>query len=142
MHYASLSQLTAKYGARMLVALTDRADVGTGEIDTDVIDEALGDTDAVINGYLAKRYALPMVTVPPQIEAIAKAIAIHKLHIAEPDPKIDKDFNSAMQMLKDIAQGTVLLDVEGKAPEGTGGTGARMTDRERPFTAANMKGFI
>src|SRR5690606_6605607 len=44
----------------LLVALTDRAEVATGEIDQDVVDRALADTDAMIDGYIAARYALPL----------------------------------------------------------------------------------
>ncbi|WPY94679.1 DUF1320 domain-containing protein [Limimaricola variabilis] len=142
MPYTTVQALTDRYGAAMLVALSDRGEAPTGAIDLDVLGRALEDADAVIDGYLAGRYALPLETVPPLIADLARAIAIWKLHRHEPDPKIAEDQRSAMRTLGDIAKGTVRLPVAGLAPQGTGGTGARMTDRERPFTGANLKGFI
>ncbi len=45
-------------------------------------------------------------------------------------------------MLTDIAKGVIRLPVEGIESPGTGGTGVRITDRERPMTTDNLKGFI
>ena len=142
MPYTTLDQLTDRFGERMLVDLTDRADVATGEVDADVVDRALADTDAVIDGYLAGRYVLPLATVPALIADLALTIAIYKLHRFEPDPKIQKDYELALRSLDGIAKGSIRIPAAGVEPAGTDGGGARMTDRERPFTEANMKGFI
>ena len=142
MTYATLAQLTDRYGARMLVALTDRAGTASGEIDMAVVDRALADTDAMIDGYLAGRYALPVAEVPPLLADLAQVIAIWKLHPHQPDPKIETDYRDARKSLEAIAHGTIRLARDGLQVAGTGGTGARATDRERPLTAANMKGFV
>ena len=142
MAYTSQSDLIDRYGARMLELLTDRASPPAGAIDGAVVDAAIAGAEAVIDGYLASRYALPLASVPALISEIAEAIAIWKLHPAAPDPKIEADYRAAMKLLADIASGTVRLQVAGVATEETGGTGARLTDRERPLTADNMKGFI
>ena len=47
MTYSSLAELTDRYGTSQLISLTDRADVATGVIDTDVIDQALASADVV-----------------------------------------------------------------------------------------------
>ena len=142
MPYASLEDLTDRFGERMLVALTDRADTPTGEVDADVVNRALTDTDALIDGYLAARYALPLDAVPPLVVDLAQTIAIWKLHTAAPDPKIEEDYKLALKSLEAISKGTIRLGVAGLEPETSGASGARMTDRERPFTAENLKGFI
>ena len=46
MTYATLDQLTDQYGAHMLVLLTDRGDVATGEIDAEVLAEIRKRKDA------------------------------------------------------------------------------------------------
>lgn len=56
--------------------------------------------------------------------------------------KIAEDYRDALRTLREIAAGTIILTVATSAPSATGGTGARLTDRERPLTAANLKGFI
>ena len=142
MSYATLDQLTDRFGAQMLVQLTDRGDVASGVIDTGVVARALADADAVIDGYLAARYALPLVSVPALLADIAQIIAIWKLHRFEPDPKITKDYDGALRSLRDLAGGVIRLDMAGIEPAGKSGSGARFTDRDRPFTAQNLKGFI
>jgi phage gp36-like protein len=142
MTYATLQQLTDRFGEDLLIRVTDRGDVATDTVDTDVVDRALADTDAMIDGYLAGRYALPMATTPPLVTDLAQVIAIYKLHVYQPDEKIERDYDQAIKQLRDIASGTIKLPVAGAEPEGTGGTGAQVTDRERPMTEDNLKGFI
>ena len=142
MPYATLQGLTDRFGADMIERLTDRADPPAGEIDADVVAQALTDTDGIIDGYLRARYDTPLAEVPAQIADIALSIAIYRLHRWEPDPKIRRDYEDALRSLREIAAGTIRLTVAAIAPTPTGGTGARMTDRERPLTEGNLKGFI
>ncbi|WP_126975039.1 gp436 family protein [Frigidibacter oleivorans] len=140
--YATLQQLTDRYGARMLVALTDRGEMSTGEIDVPTVDRALADTAATIDGYLMVRYRLPLAEVPALVTDLALAIAIWKLHTSAADPKIEADYKEAIRQLRDLSSGAMRLDVAGVEPEAPGGSGVRLIDRERPFTPENMKGFI
>lgn len=143
MTYATLAQMTERYGSALLVSLTDRAEVPTGLVDGAIVDRALADADAMIDGYLASRYALPLTATPPFLSDLAQAVAIWKLHNYEPDPKITKDYDNALRSLRDIASGALRIPgAAGVEPAATGGSGAQITDRERPLTAANMKGFI
>ena len=73
--YATLDQLTERFGERMLVQLTDRASPPAGTVDADVVARALADTAAVIDGYLAGRYVLPLAQTPPLLADLALAIA-------------------------------------------------------------------
>ena len=142
MPYATQAQLTRRYGEAMLVAATDRGSVPAGVPDAAVIADALAEADAVIDGYLAGRYALPLAQVPPLLADIAKALTIWKLHPYDAAPKLKDEYDAAMRMLRDIADGRVKLQLSGVETPGTGDTGAQMTDRERPMTAENMTGFI
>lgn len=142
MSYATLQQLIDRYGARMLVGLSDRGELATGEIDLDVVDRALADADALIDGYLAGRYAMPLASTPPLVVDIAQRIAIWNLHTSATDDKIEADYKDARATLKDIATGAVRLPVAGVEPASSGASGVVTTDRDRPFTNANLKGFI
>jgi len=142
MSYATLQMLSDRFGVRLLIQLTDRGDVSSGVLDNAVLDRALADTDAEIDGRLKDRYVLPLAETPPLIADLAQAIAIYKLHIYAPDPKIEADYKYAMRTLREIADGIVRLSVAGVEVTGTGGSGARVTDRERPLTPETMKGFI
>ncbi|MDF2232176.1 DUF1320 domain-containing protein [Albimonas sp. CAU 1670] len=142
MSYATLQQLTDRYGERMLVMLTDRGETATRQIDGDTVDRALADADALIDGYLAGRYALPLAETPPLIVDLAQRIAIWNLHTSAADEKIEADYKDARATLKDIASGAARLPVAGVEPPSSGASGVRITDRERPMTEANMKGWI
>jgi phage gp36-like protein len=140
--YATLAQLTDRYGEEMLVRLTDRAALPTHAIDETVVNRALADADALIDGYLQGRYVLPLVATPPLLTDIALAITIWKLHVYKPDEKIEADYKAAEKQLAQIASGTIRLSVAGVEPADEGGGGAVVTDRERPFTPESLTGFI
>lgn len=142
MSYTSLEQLVGRFGERLLLSLTDRANPPSGVIDGAVVAQELVNTDAVIDGYLAGRYALPLVTTPPLLADLALAIAIYKLHPFDPDPKITKDYDNAIAALGKIATGTVRLPLAGIEPESGGAAGVETIDRERPLTPESLTGFI
>ncbi|NML88350.1 DUF1320 domain-containing protein [Sphingobium sp. TB-6] len=142
MSYASLQMLTKRFGERVLIQLTDRAEVAAGEIDTSVVDQELVNTDAVINGYLGNRYRLPLDPVPEQVTDLALSIAIYKLHVYAPDEKIKADYQDALRMLRDISDGKVKLDAAGVEPASSGASGVQFIDRERPLSPESMTGFI
>lgn len=141
MPYTTLEQLIERYGEGLLVQVTDRGDTPTGAIDTEVVDRALANADGVINGFLG-RYKMPLAVVPDPLPDLAQSIAIYKLHRFKPDPKIEDEYNAALKLLRDIQTGGFRLSAEGVEPVGSAESGARITDRERPFTADNLKGFI
>lgn len=142
MTYCTLAQLTDRFGEPMLVELTDRAEEPTNEIDTDVVDRALADADALIDGYLKGRYQLPLAATPPLLADLALAIAVYKLHRNTVSDKVKDDYAQALKTLGQIAAGTVRLDVAGIEPTSSGATGVRVTDRARDLTPENMEGFI
>lgn len=141
MPYATLPMLRDRYGDALLIALTDRATPPAGAIDADVVARALADADALIDAYLAARYALPLASVPPVLADAAAAIALWKLHLAAPDPKIEADYRDALKLLRDVADGRVRLDAGGAEPAAQGGPGVRFTDRPR-FTGGDLEGFV
>jgi phage gp36-like protein len=142
MAYATLAELTDRYGAQLLVALTDRADPASGTIDAGVVARALSDTAALIDAHLAALYRLPVETVPPVLRDIALAIAVYRLHVHEAPKKIEADWRDAMRLLEAIRDGRTRLPVAGAEAPRSAGQGVRSTDRERPFTAATLRGFV
>lgn len=142
MTYASQNDLVKRFGEPMLLDLTDRASPPANEIDTDVVTQSLQDADATINAYLAARYALPLASTPDVIRSVAIDITIYKLHRDTASEKITADYNAALKTLNLLSSGVMRLDVAGIEPATNNASGVRVTDRERPFTADNMKGFI
>lgn len=143
MTYATLQQLETRFGTQLLVQLTDRGADATGEIDAGIVAQELSNTDAVINGYLAGRYRLPLEgEVPDLLIDLALTIAIYKLHPFSPEQKIKDDYDGAMRTLRDIGAGHIRLQVAGVEPTSSGSSGVQVTDRERPLSAETLKGFI
>jgi phage gp36-like protein len=142
MPYVTLAQLIERYGEPALVAVTDRGQFATGVVDEAAIDRAIADADAVIDGYLVRKYALPLAEAQPMLVKIAGSLVFYDLHTYQPDEKIVNDQKLALAMLRDIAAGTVALTVAGLEPANVSGSGARITDRDRQLTQDNMTGFI
>ena len=142
MPYCTLVELTERYGQSLLVSLTDRADPPANAVDASVVDRAIEDADNLIDGYLAARYQLPLSSVPGLVNTASLAIAIYNLHTFQASEKIEADYKDTLRRLKEISTGIVTLEVAGVEPQSSGSSGVKITDRERPLTAANLKGFI
>ena len=83
-----------------------------------------------------------MVPVPPQLRPLAEVLGYYDLHLYEPAEKAKSDHKLAIDSLKDIAKGVIQLEVGGAEPDVNDSGGVTTTDRDRPFTASNLKGFI
>lgn len=121
MSYVTQEELIAAYGEKPLIELTDRAEPPAGEIDTAVIERAIADTDALIDGFVGARYRLPMTDVPALLRQLAQPIVFHKLHIDAVSDKVKADYDDARRTLEWIAAGKVKLNVAGIEPKATAG---------------------
>lgn len=142
MPYCTLLQLQDRYSERLLIQLSDREDVAATEIDTAMIDRAIADADAVIDGYLKPVYALPISTVPKLLTSISIRLSIYNAHSNVASEKITNDMKSAMAELRDISTGKIKLDLDGVEPEGSGAAEVITNEPEQTFNAGTMKGFI
>ncbi len=108
--------MTRIYGQREMLALTDRDTQGV--IDAAVAGAALVDAEAEINGYLARRYVLPLEAVDPMLKTTACVIARYRLtgsESTETQPVRDR-YRDAVRWLERVSTGDVLLvDATGRA---------------------------
>ncbi len=142
MAYCTIDQLQARYGLPLLLQVSDRGDTFPTVPDETIFDRAIADADALIDGYLAARYALPLVSVPALLIDLSQVIAIYKAHPSVAAEKIRKDYEDALKQLKAIAAGEISLDVAGIEPEGAGASEVVTNEPERPLSAATLKGYI
>lgn len=142
MAYTSQTALIDRFGEREIIMLSDRGEVGTGTIDPAIVASAIGAAEALIDGYIARRYALPLASVPPLIAELALSMAHYKLHLHAAPDNVEAAFKQAMQTLRDISDGRVSLPLPETVLDETDATHVQTTDRERPMTAANLKGLI
>ncbi|MBX9702382.1 MAG: DUF1320 domain-containing protein [Acetobacteraceae bacterium] len=138
MPYATLADLTARFGEAEVAQLTDRA--GTEQVDGSVVDAALADADATIEGYLAGRYAVPVAPVPALLRRIACDLARHTLHGKSAGEAVRRAQEDALKLLRDLANGVAVLPgataaAAGANPAADAGT-VRVSAPERVFDRA------
>lgn len=109
MAYTSQSAMVDRFSELSLIQLTDRT--GTGQIDTTVLDRAIADAGAVIDGKLAARYSVPFTAVPSLIEQLASDIAFYRLH-TNPPKEISGRHDNALRLLDSLANGSITLGIE------------------------------
>jgi phage gp36-like protein len=134
--YATQQDLIDRFGNAEILALADRD--GDAAIDAAVMSGALADADSEIDGYLAKRYGLPLASVPDRLKRVAADLARFNLHTNDPPEYVQKAADDARRWLRDVANGLVELGVD-PPPTATGG--AEVQGPGRLFDAASLKGF-
>lgn len=143
MPYATQQDLVDRFGATELVQLSDRADPPSGAVDAAVVAKAIADAGELIDGYLAARYALPIpAPVPALLSDLCGVIARYKLHINEPPERVRKDYEDALKRLREISDGTIILQVAGaQSAEISADDGPAIAGPERVFSRDTMKGL-
>ena len=110
--YCTLADIQDQLDDQVIIELTD--DAGAGTIDTAVVDRAVEDADAEVNGYCATRFSVPFSPVPPRIRAISVDIAIYNLFSrrqAVPEERQTR-YDNAKAYLANIAKGLVSPGVQ------------------------------
>lgn len=121
MSYASTAEMIARYGLPRLVALTDFGAPLTGELQTVVLQRALDDASAEIDGYLAGRMAVPLVaSVPPVINLMCRRLA-YCLLLGPAATEVDlADAKAVREYIKAVAAGAISLTSPDQAPAQAG----------------------
>lgn len=102
MTYAVRADLEDRYGAEELTQRETMLPAGA-------VAQALADADAVIDGYTAGRYTVPLSPVPSNLPRVACQLARYGLLGNAADERARKDYEDAMAWLKDVAAGRVIL---------------------------------
>lgn len=128
--YCAKQDMIDRYGAEELIQLTDRA--GTGVIDDAVLNQAIADSGAEIDGYLATRYELPLTVVPPVLVRIACEIARYHLYDDAATDTVKDRYDNSVRFLRSLAKGDVsLVQQTGAAAETSESAGVAEFDTGR-----------
>jgi phage gp36-like protein len=103
--------MIARYPNRDLVQLTNEDPTQTS-INTTVIDQALADASAEIDGYLDGRFALPLTDAPTVLNRLACDVAMYRLQSLRPIHDMAdarQRYEDAVQLLVRVARGEVTL---------------------------------
>lgn len=116
MSYCTQQDLIDRFGADELIQLTDRA--GTADaIDATVLGQAIADADALIDGYLAGRYALPLASTPTALERAACDVARYFLFGASVPDVVQRRYDDVVKFMMALAKGDVSLGMDGGGNE-------------------------
>jgi len=152
MVYAQPSDMIARYPNRDLVQLTNE-DPTQQAVDDSVLQQALADASAEIDGYLESRFTLPLSGAPAVLARLTCDIAMYRLQALRPLHDLAearRRYEDAVAVLVRVADGTLTL---GLAPDNqepgeaacsvvteAGGDTAGTLPR-RVFSRGNLKGF-
>lgn len=107
MNYCTQQDLVTRFGEAEIRQLSDHG--GTGEINTEVVAQAIADATAEIDGYLAGRYALPLANIPELLRLYACDIARYRLFEDGAYEQVVDRYNNALRFLRDVAAGRMQL---------------------------------
>lgn len=132
--------MVSRFSETEIVQLTDQDNLGI--IDDTVLDLAINDASAEIDGYLGN-YSLPLVTVPLTLTRICCDIARYYLYddMVPKEGVVVKRYDDALKFLRAVAKGDISLgvDASGDSPEAS--DGATMTSGGRVFSRDD-NGFL
>lgn len=104
-------------------------------------EQALLDADNVINGYLAKRYTVPVTNALPALQRFACDIARYFIYEDQVTETIETRYNAAIKFLRDVAKGDVNLGDPAATPARTSDLPV-MTSDPVNFRRDSSKGFV
>lgn len=140
MSYASQVDMEERFGEQELIQLTDRDH--TGAIDATVLDRALADATAEIDGYLASRYQLPLTTTPTVLVRVCADIARYHLHDDNIPEPVEIRYKAAVDLLRQVSIGRVSMGVSDSGETPTSNDGAEINSGGRIWDRNDSKGYI
>lgn len=138
MAYCTEAELVARFGDVEVADLLDRDNSGTA--DTNALASAQTDADALIDGYLAGRYSVPLASAPALIVGIAANLVRYILWGNNAPEEIRKRYDDSIARLKDLSAGKLTIPAESLAPLDDAG-GVDYYADERIFTSTTLAGF-
>ena len=112
-----------------------------------IIEMAIADADAEIDGYLAKRYTVPFSPVPQVLNKLSKDIAIYNLfsRIGIDESTDQKTYlnryNAAISFLRLVAEGKASVGNQTTDQATAAATGFSASSNGRIFTRHKMEGM-
>ncbi|VEE17578.1 gp436 family protein [Ectopseudomonas mendocina] len=109
MAYATLEALIKQYGLDAVLLVADRDQ--DGDIDADVVEQALADATAEIDTYVGAKHRLPLPAVPPVLERLCCDVALYRMSSDGGSLTEEKRqrYEDAVSLLIRIAGGSVSL---------------------------------
>lgn len=138
--YCTKQNLIDTFGNNELVTLTDR--LGNGVINDQVLNQAISDASALMDGYLGSRYPLPLDNVPQSLIPLACNMTRYQLYDNEASELVVKRNDAAHAFLKSVAKGELSLGISSAGESVTSTDFAEIQSAGSVFSRTNSIDFI
>lgn len=110
MAYIDRTGLEQRFGVAEIADLLDDDNSGTESgAETNSLTRACEDAQNLIDGYLASRYTLPLVSIPALVTVWAADIARFKLWDEKAPEEVRQRYEDALAQLKLLSEGKIAL---------------------------------
>jgi len=112
-----------------------------------IISSAIEDAGGEIDGYLAKRYAVPLSLTPKVINKFAKDMAVYNLYSRHGIDESTEEknylnrYNAAIKFLTLVAEGKVSIGAPADDPQSAATTGFSVKSNPRFFSRNSLRGM-
>lgn len=137
--YVTLADFVARFGIEATARLTDEG--GTGRIDKARITGALVDAQAIAEGWLAGRFALPISPTPPLLATAILDLAMLRLHRGEAPAGVASAGKQAISVLEALGKGTMTLPGTAAVPAAAPADPVVYVSAGRQFNDTTLAGF-
>ena len=141
MAYVTPEGMIDRFGADELKRITDRN--RTGEIDAQVLNQAISDAQSEVDAYISSKYSTPLMTVSDAISRTTADIARYRLYDERCPDNIRERYREAIAFLQAVSAGKATL---GNGPDGERASGAghlqsARSSEQRTFSLKKLEGF-
>ncbi|MFN0156894.1 MAG: gp436 family protein [Bacteroidota bacterium] len=148
MAYCTQSDILTEISEKELAELTSEVD---GHIDAAVVTQMIDNADAEIDGYVGKKYSVPLASpIPKLIKTCSIRMTVYNLYARRAarlggiNEVIEQNYKNSVKMLENISKGLLSLGVDPPpAAPSTGQpkfeTGTDVANRD--FTKDSMSGL-
>ena len=114
MAYATLTDMTDRFGSAELIRLTTPSGEDLDGIVTRVAETALSSASVFMDGYIGRRYRVPMDIPPPVVTDLCCDIARYKLSTGDQKTcaeEVRTRYQDATRWLDNVSVGKVVLEL-------------------------------
>lgn len=119
MAYAGVQDMIDRFGQVEMIRVTTPADQDMDTVQTEPVLRALDDASVLIDGYLRRRYQVPLDLVPAEVRRACCLLARYDLTTGDnrdASERVLNDQKATLAWLKQVSDGTVLLPLAEVAP--------------------------
>lgn len=110
-------------------------------------EEAIADADAEIDGYVARRYTVPMTPTPKILNKFSVDIAVYNLVSRRGIDENDREktiltrYQSAIKFLTGVSEGKISLGIQEESTKDAAAVGFNVRSSPRRFSRESMRGW-